>query len=783
MKAYHNTAVLKFDDETTGNAASGVPVTIRINNTQALASIFDLDEVATANPLTTDSNGNYAFKANDAIYDIIVSEGTANEVKLEKVEIAEIPTAPILINDLSQAYEFDTVQLMKDSAIVFPVDKPLKTKGYYSVGDGGGAIYNVVAAATGTDDGGSYLDLTGFGQAKLDHNRRTINLLKFGYDATGTNDNDLQVNAAQIFMLETFGGGELLYPVGVGMFGRGIRMDTLSYATGLINPSDKSVKIKHSGASKQGTILKPSTAINNIFTSFPEWGTAIQVGVTTGIDIEINTMTIDMDYDNIVDGGATYGANYATYPTNFPDGSSVPSLHPADNYQYPIYAFLNTGVTVRNCAIKKSWYNGIEIFKSQNIRIFNNDINNCGDKANYLGNYSGIEVDNASGNLHIYSNNLVDVGNGIFSNGGDIANNSNAINDMHIHDNLIENASEVGISAFDWCDNWKVHGNTLKNIEKDAIAFTFVNPSASPNTDRCCQNIQIHNNSIINFGTSNTGTRVGIRFQGHGFSICDNTITNFDPLITQETYAVIVSANGSTLPPNTVDYGLIQGNQIIGTFTGSSSVTAMLNVALPETIVKGNTLHSTQGVAYLAARFAADNITFTDNEIKGTFLNVAGTGEPRPWVQASGSNLLITDTRNQTSVNVKTTSGDNALTGTNKVRFFEHGTVVKDTRGNFNDGLNSFSAEYDGLYRVRAQVNFSNVGTAATPVQVIGRLELNGVTAYGTSVGFSPSRLDLTVLADVPMSAGNTLALVGVCTPSHSLESGCYMIVEYVGPT
>lgn len=98
MKAYHNTAVLKFDDDTTGNAASGVPVTVKINSTQLNASIFDVDDVAIGNPLTTDSNGNYAFKAADNIYDVIVSEGTGNEVKLEKVEISSHIDSPTIAN-------------------------------------------------------------------------------------------------------------------------------------------------------------------------------------------------------------------------------------------------------------------------------------------------------------------------------------------------------------------------------------------------------------------------------------------------------------------------------------------------------------------------------------------------------------------------------------------------------------------------------------------------------------------------------------------------------------
>ena len=88
MKAYHSSVETRNDilDPLSGkvdlNAGVGLPVTVRINSSQALASIFDVDDVAIGNPLTTDSNGNYAFKAADDIYDIIVSEGTANEVSL-----------------------------------------------------------------------------------------------------------------------------------------------------------------------------------------------------------------------------------------------------------------------------------------------------------------------------------------------------------------------------------------------------------------------------------------------------------------------------------------------------------------------------------------------------------------------------------------------------------------------------------------------------------------------------------------------------------------------------
>ena len=185
MKAYHNTAVLKFDDDTTGNAASGVPVTVRINSTQLNASIFDVDGVAIGNPLTTDSNGNYSFKSADNIYDIIVSEGTANEVKLVKVEIFDIPASLDLINDLSQAYEFATVAAMTASSVVFPDDKPLSTVRNKAGQEGGGANY---IKTTGSSPDTFSPDLTGGGYAEFIESKTITDAKQIGIfsDRTAT---------------------------------------------------------------------------------------------------------------------------------------------------------------------------------------------------------------------------------------------------------------------------------------------------------------------------------------------------------------------------------------------------------------------------------------------------------------------------------------------------------------------------------------------------------------------------------------------------------------------
>lgn len=190
MQSYHNSAVLQFDDQTTGNAGAGVPVTVRVNSTQALASIFDLDEVGIGNPLTTDSKGNYAFKVADGIYDVIISEGTGDEVVLEKIQI----TALDLINDLSQAYTFKTVALMKDSLIIFPVGKKIFWQGYYAESDGG-SNWGIVKSGAHTEDGGEIftLDNGGYVRANI---KNKVHAQKYGVTFGTAADNDTQFQKA-----------------------------------------------------------------------------------------------------------------------------------------------------------------------------------------------------------------------------------------------------------------------------------------------------------------------------------------------------------------------------------------------------------------------------------------------------------------------------------------------------------------------------------------------------------------------------------------------------------
>ena len=138
---YNNSIVVQFDTEANGNSGSLKPVTVFNAGTTNKASLTDLIGTPIDNPVIADISGNYTFNVTDGIYDLFIDYGLATQVPILNQLIGELAVDVQLINDLSQAYEFDTVADMKNSIIVFPANKKLTTKGFYVIGDGGGADY------------------------------------------------------------------------------------------------------------------------------------------------------------------------------------------------------------------------------------------------------------------------------------------------------------------------------------------------------------------------------------------------------------------------------------------------------------------------------------------------------------------------------------------------------------------------------------------------------------------------------------------------------------------
>lgn len=82
---------------------------------------------------------------------------------------------------------FDSVADMQAFAGL-QVGAKVRTLGYYAPGDGGGNDYEIVAAGTGTDDGGSFIDLLGSGLQAKGLLGGTVNIRQFGAVGDGVTD-------------------------------------------------------------------------------------------------------------------------------------------------------------------------------------------------------------------------------------------------------------------------------------------------------------------------------------------------------------------------------------------------------------------------------------------------------------------------------------------------------------------------------------------------------------------------------------------------------------------
>ena len=160
MKTYNNSVVLRNDgvDPSTSNAdlnaAIGVNITVRVSSAPvaglgALASIFNIADVAIANPMQTDDKGNYQFKVVDGVYDVVIAEGTAGEQIISSEEIIATNSVASTVYVFDNVADFQAGVLSGGSLVVTANGASARTLGYYAAGDGGGLDYTVQARTGG----------------------------------------------------------------------------------------------------------------------------------------------------------------------------------------------------------------------------------------------------------------------------------------------------------------------------------------------------------------------------------------------------------------------------------------------------------------------------------------------------------------------------------------------------------------------------------------------------------------------------------------------------------
>ena len=159
MNTYNNSVVVKFDTKVNGNAGVLTPVTVYLTGTATKANLFSPAGASIDNPVFTNSTGNYTFDIEDGFYDIVINEGFLSEVKIENQQIATVVPVDAITG------HYDTLQDAISAPII--VGQIITTTGYHTVNDGGAGQYIVVAGGTGTDDGGSYLDMVNGNQLEL----------------------------------------------------------------------------------------------------------------------------------------------------------------------------------------------------------------------------------------------------------------------------------------------------------------------------------------------------------------------------------------------------------------------------------------------------------------------------------------------------------------------------------------------------------------------------------------------------------------------------------------
>jgi hypothetical protein len=190
--------ILPYADVGNGiSPSNGAQLFFYTTGTTTLKDTYSDEALSTANanPVIADADGVFG--------DVWLADGARYKVTLKDKDGVQIWESDPIVgapSDSLMAKMFDNLVTDLDSSAEVFVGDIVETAGYTTKGDGGSNTYEIVAAGTGTDDGGSYIDLTTSGlQAKGLFPNGRIDVKQFGAVGDGTTSDRVAIKNVYVY--------------------------------------------------------------------------------------------------------------------------------------------------------------------------------------------------------------------------------------------------------------------------------------------------------------------------------------------------------------------------------------------------------------------------------------------------------------------------------------------------------------------------------------------------------------------------------------------------------
>lgn len=169
-------------------------------------------------------------------------------------EVGDSQYLTALLSITSQRFDSLAAVISAENLVVGQI---VVTTGYNSPGDGGGNVYEIVPAATGADDGGSFVDLSGSGhQAKGLFPGGVKNVKQFGAVGDGSTDD------VAAFQAITTIGGDIHIPEPAVAYNVSLAIDISVSGTRVIGSGRQNCVIRSTSSSEE--IFNLIASVNNI---------------------------------------------------------------------------------------------------------------------------------------------------------------------------------------------------------------------------------------------------------------------------------------------------------------------------------------------------------------------------------------------------------------------------------------------------------------------------------------------------------------------------------------